>query len=163
MFQQGIHSFFNGKPFLDGMPARDACQLNVEEHFRGMLAKEQKRTVLLNSPFLLMLIDVAGLLQGGITRKTFKKLLDAINHATRETDIKGWYETNRIMGIIFTEIEKDSVGFIVNKISAAIAAMPDSAVRPSVRISHALFPDDRPAPQPGCMKQGAPGVCQVVS
>jgi hypothetical protein len=147
MLQREFRSFFNIKPHAGGLPVPYTCRLDAEDHFRSMLAAERKRAELLDSPFLLMLIDIAGLSQNGNTRKTFKKLLDAVDGATRETDIRGWYETNKILGIIFTGIEKDAVVVIVKKMAAAIAAIPDPAARSHARISSTLFPDILPAPQ----------------
>jgi hypothetical protein len=107
-----------------------------------MLAMEQKRAKRCNTCCMLMLIDAARLLEGKNRRKTFKKLLAAVTAGSRDTDIKGWYDMSRVIGVIFTEFEKRFAGLIVNKMKASIAeTFPGD--RSSVHISYLLFPEDQ--------------------
>jgi hypothetical protein len=70
---------------------------------------------------------------------------------------------NGVMGIIFTGIEKDTVGVIRDKMSAAIAALPDPALRSIIRISSAIFPDDHSVPTGKIPMPGASEACRAVS
>jgi hypothetical protein len=116
--------------------------MNIEEHFRTMLAMEQKRAQRCNAPCMLMLIDLRLLLQEKKSRKNFKKLMSAIDASTRETDVKGWYDINRIIGVIFTEFETETVDLIVTKVKDSIAgSIPES--QSLVQLSYLLFPDDQ--------------------
>jgi len=90
---QGFHA-------QSGISRRFSDLLHVQEHFLRLLAMEEKRTERSNETFMLMLIDISRLIQWCYTPKTMKKLLKTIHSATRDTDIKGWYNLNKIIGII---------------------------------------------------------------
>jgi hypothetical protein len=145
MFRQKVHSLFSGnnRRASHGR-ARHHGRMGMEEHFRSMLEMERKRMQQCNTPFMLMFVDVADLLQCKNTRKTFKNLLTAIENSTRDTDMKGWYEANRIIGIIFTEFDIETADLIVNKVRASIAETLIPAMGSMVQVSFLLFPEDHP-------------------
>lgn len=73
-------------------------------HFRHMLRMERKRTGRSGKPFLLMLINLSGLQTRQHSRYLLERIKEALVSSSRETDIRGWYEHNKIMGAIFTEM-----------------------------------------------------------
>jgi len=51
-----------------------------------------------------MLLECGRLLMAEDSAETLATVLCALSHATRLTDIKGWYEDGSVIGVIFTEI-----------------------------------------------------------
>jgi hypothetical protein len=78
-----------------------------EFHFNRMFDLERKRTKLSRRPFILMLINITDLKKPR-TNDMLSKLKKAFLSDFRETDIRGWYKQESIIGIIFTEL--DSLG-----------------------------------------------------
>ena len=75
-----------------------------QELFITMLRLERKRTERSNRRFVLMLLDACGLLKADESRETLHKVIAALSHSIRETDIKGWYKGDSVIGVIFTEV-----------------------------------------------------------
>jgi exopolysaccharide biosynthesis polyprenyl glycosylphosphotransferase len=75
-----------------------------EECFGEMLHVEQKRTERSGKCLVLMLLEFGAALKTGKLNVTAQKLLPALSEATRETDIKGWYKSGSVLGVVFTEI-----------------------------------------------------------
>ena len=65
-----------------------------EEYFQRMLVLERKRTERSGKPFVLILLDIGKLLKAKPQEKTFvlQKLVSVLDSATREIDVKGWYQ-----------------------------------------------------------------------
>src|SRR2546422_6240364 len=83
-----------------------------EESFTRTLCLERKRSERSRKPFLLMLIDADTLFRTADKDEILKKLLSALHSSTRETDVRGWYKNDSVLGTIFTEIsagERNSV------------------------------------------------------
>ena len=74
-----------------------------EFHFNRMLDLEIKRTKLSRRPFMLILINIAGLKKPR-TVDRLNKLKKSFLSDFRETDIRGWYRQDSILGIVFTEL-----------------------------------------------------------
>ena len=75
-----------------------------EDYFHQMLYLEKKRIQRSGSVFLLMLLDIRGFYTGVHPGEVPMMLDYILSSVTRETDIKGWYESNVTLGIIFTEL-----------------------------------------------------------
>jgi len=76
-----------------------------EPDFHRFLCIEQKRSERSKKPFILMLLDVTGFIdhpQKGQILLTVKRVLC---ERIRETDTRGWYRADSLVGIIFTEIQ----------------------------------------------------------
>ena len=78
-----------------------------EFHFNRMFDLERKRTKLSRRPFILILINITDIKKPRAT-DVLNKLRKAFLSDFRETDIRGWYKQESIIGIIFTEL--DSLG-----------------------------------------------------
>src|SRR5512135_2809758 len=95
-------------PFLSG-----DSDFHPEPIFDRMIYLERKRTERSQRPFMLILLNMEGILAGPDEDHLVKSSENAISASLRETDIKGWYEQGKVIGIILTEI--GSIGEIVKE------------------------------------------------
>ena len=89
----------------------------VEDYFHEMLSLERKRTQRSGKPFMLLLINIHNLLGDLEKSEILKKISSVLSTSPRETDIKGWYKYEDIIGVIFTEINDTGQEVIKKKIS----------------------------------------------
>jgi hypothetical protein len=78
-----------------------------EPEFNEMFKLEKKRSDRSMKPLILMCLDVSGMMIPNCTHE-HRILLKAIETCIRDTDLRGWYKQESIMGILFTEIESAS-------------------------------------------------------
>src|SRR5260370_11414292 len=111
--------------------------------FIQMLSVERKRVERSGRHFLLMLLDLGGV---RASEHVTTKLIPAVMRSTRSTDILGWYEDRRVIGVIFTEIGAADEKFVVNAISRkvtdalySVLSIPDVN---KIRLSFHVFPED---------------------
>ena len=80
-----------------------------EPELHQFLFIEQKRSERSKKPFVLMLLDVTRLIghpqNGRILQRIKKGLADCL----RDTDMRGWYRADSLIGIIFTEIQDNGL------------------------------------------------------
>jgi len=120
--------------------------LAPEDMFRRVLALERKRSERSRQRFVLMLLHTGNLLQtehgevilGAITKGLFKSI--------RETDIPGWHEKDRAIGVICTEIGSGSMASILSalhsRVFSALRNDPDLVQMKEIHISFHVYPDD---------------------
>jgi len=112
--------------------------------FDLMLNLERKRTERSQRPFLLVLLNIEDLLTDRRDSGHIKKELErALCSATRETDIKGWPQEDKVMGIIFTELgssEEVVKEKIFLKIQDKLCQTLGSNAVQRIKISYHLFP-----------------------
>jgi lipopolysaccharide/colanic/teichoic acid biosynthesis glycosyltransferase len=92
-----------------------------EQHFRRMLIAERKRTERSKRPFVLVLINIEALLdklENGF--KGIHALMKVFHERVRETDILGWYEQHKIMGVIYTETDVSEKSVLQVKVQQAL-------------------------------------------
>ena len=90
-------------------PRHDAARrfsLYGEDYFLKTLHLERKRSERCLRPFCLMLLDLSKCTDTPARRQTVKKISSLLHSVTRETDIKGWYEFDSVIGVIFTETSR---------------------------------------------------------
>ena len=113
-------------------------------HFHNMLLIERKRTERSKKPFLLMLLDLSGL--HAQQRPDYNEIIKPILFScSRETDIRGWYEQNTIIGAIFTEmtsVDKSSIEKIFHKLHNKIIDTLDAERVKKIKISFHVFPEE---------------------
>lgn len=109
-----------------------------ENYFHKMLILERKRTERSGKQFLLMLIDIHKIKK---ISETFKMLIKTLDDFTREIDIKGWYKKNRVLGVIYPEIDVTSEETIMEKIKGKINNTLDTEQKASISISYLSFPE----------------------
>jgi len=116
-------------------------------HFRYMLRMERKRTGRSGKPFLLLLINLSGLQAKQYNGYLLERIKEALVSSSRETDIRGWYEHNKIMGAIYTEmssVDNASMEKIFKKLYNNISNSLGTELLKKIEISlHVLrFPEE---------------------
>jgi len=122
-----------------------------EEVFRKMISLERKRSERTQRPFVLLLMDTG---RPQPTEKNGRILLDilsALQSATRETDVMGWYETNAAVGVMFTEITLENnliLSTILGRISDVLRGRLTTEQFSQIKFSFHLFPEEWDASNP---------------
>jgi exopolysaccharide biosynthesis polyprenyl glycosylphosphotransferase len=115
--------------------------------FRRAIYLEQKRTERSRRKFALMCVRCTEKTTQG-RHQILTQMLNALEGATRETDIAGWYEQSTSLGVVFTEIGeegvevKEALQHIADRMTDRIRGVLDSRQFEQVRISFHVFPDD---------------------
>jgi lipopolysaccharide/colanic/teichoic acid biosynthesis glycosyltransferase len=121
------------------------CGLIPQELFLKLLCLERKRTERSGRRFALMLLDAGDLLKNSTT-PVLASLIAALTVSSRDTDLKGWYKTGSVIGVIFTEIAAGEDNSIVQALSTKLtAALYDVlSIRQvnEIRLSFHIFPED---------------------
>ena len=123
----------------------DSQEVLSEEPFRRMISQERKRSERSQRPFVLLLIDTGRSQPGDKQGRVLLDMLAALRGATRETDVTGWYTTNSVMGVVFTEIvlENNAVlSTILSRIGAVLRGRLDTDQFSQIKFSFHVFPDD---------------------
>jgi len=115
-----------------------------EQSFIRMVSLERKRTERSGKPFMLMLLDAGEVLRERETT-LLAGIASAISNSTRETDTLGWYERNRTLGVLFTEIgsaDAASVKKVVEKVTRAMQAAVSAEEFRCLHIIFRVFPEN---------------------
>ena len=109
-----------------------------EDYFLNILHLERKKTERSNKPFLLMLLDIN---RCEMTEKNnmVNKITQVLFSLTRETDIKGWYKHNSMLGVIFTEM--DDIELLREKIYSNLSYELAAEQLNKIEISFHVFPE----------------------
>jgi lipopolysaccharide/colanic/teichoic acid biosynthesis glycosyltransferase/GGDEF domain-containing protein len=117
-----------------------------EDYFTEMLCLERKRTERSKKPFSLMLLNIENILQLNTSHQVLKDIASTLFSHTRELDIKGWYKSNAIIGIIFTEILETDIDSamesIAHKIYDTLLNILGPGLLNKIDISLRFFPDN---------------------
>ncbi len=121
----------------------------VEEYFHDLLTFERKRSERSGRPFLVMTLDFTRIRNLQNRHESVRGAMDALLVLTRETDIKGWYESGAVLGVIFTEMNSLETEFLQQKIHEnLLASLSEEQVR-VIQIAFHRFPDDGRPNRPG--------------
>jgi lipopolysaccharide/colanic/teichoic acid biosynthesis glycosyltransferase len=115
-----------------------------ESAFLNALHREVRRTERSGRPFVLALIQSHGFGDGNGAR-VVSALTTAIRASIRETDWLGWYEHNKTLGIVLTEIGEASVAkveLLAQKISCAMKQAVNPLEFEGLRLIVRLFPQN---------------------
>ncbi len=116
-----------------------------EEVFHKMISLERRRSERSQRPFVLLLIDTGRNQPGDRQSRVLLEMLSALQGATRETDVTGWYTTNSVVGVMFTEIVLDNnavLSTILSRIGAVLRDQLDTEQFSRIKFSFHVFPDD---------------------
>ena len=95
---------------------------------------------------MLMLLDMGDHLPVETHGRNLGTLLAALSMSTRETDVAGWYETDRIVGVMFTEISVDDrqtiVSTMISRLSEILRNHLSLEQFNRVSIAFHVFPED---------------------
>ena len=128
--------------FITG-DADTRTELFPRAFFMRMLCLERDRAERSGRRMVLMLVECPGLLNARDQAGAAEKIQFALSRATRETDIKGWYQDGAVIGVIFTEIplaETSVVRILSLKVNHALHAALGGQVS-EVNLSFHVFPD----------------------
>ena len=114
--------------------------------FHHLLRIERHRTERSGKPFLLMLLDISALTAEQRAQGNLDKLQSNLKSALRETDIRGWYEPDRVIGVIFTEmmtVDRPTIERIFRKIRDRLAQNLLKEMLDKIDISFHVFPEQK--------------------
>jgi lipopolysaccharide/colanic/teichoic acid biosynthesis glycosyltransferase len=115
--------------------------LYTQEYFNEMLCLERKRTERSKKHCILMLIDIEKLVKNKI--ETVRRITRSLLSTTRDTDIKGWYKHQSIVGVIFTEPNGMDIDVIEEKILNSLKDNLLSAKElKNIHISFYYYPEE---------------------
>jgi lipopolysaccharide/colanic/teichoic acid biosynthesis glycosyltransferase len=110
-----------------------------------MISLERKRSERTQRPFVLLLMDTGRTLPTEKNGRVLLDILSALQAATRETDVMGWYETNSAVGVMFTEITLENnliLSTILARISDVLRLRLTSEQFSQIKFSFHLFPEE---------------------
>jgi len=123
----------------------DSKEILSEEAFRRMISLERKRSERSERPFVLLLIETGRNQPGDKQGRVLLDVLSALQGATRETDVTGWYTKNSVVGVMFTEIILDNnavLSTILSRIGGVLRDRLDTDQFSRIKFSFHVFPDD---------------------
>ena len=125
--------------------AKSLADVLNESAFHRVIALERKRSERSQRPFVLLLVEMSR--QGSEERRNrvLLELLSALQGATRETDVTGWYEDKSVIGVMFTEIVLDNnlvLSTILARISKVLRETLDTDQFSHIKLSFHVFPDN---------------------
>jgi hypothetical protein len=120
----------------------DSNEFYDELHFSRMFGLERKRSHRSQKPFILILIDITGIMKS-CPHDGLNQVLKALASSFRETDFRGWYVRGSVIGFVFTEL--DSVGhdtrtILFGKMQAALASQIDPDDLRKIYVTFHTFP-----------------------
>jgi lipopolysaccharide/colanic/teichoic acid biosynthesis glycosyltransferase len=110
-----------------------------------MISLERKRSERSQRPFVLLLIDTGRSQAGDKQGRVLLDMLSALQGATRETDVTGWYTLNSVVGVMFTEIVLDNnavLSTILSRVGELLRQKLDTDQFSRIKFSFHVFPDD---------------------
>ena len=113
-----------------------------ESHFNRLFDIEIKRSKRSKKPFVLILINITGLKK---SHTMLNKLQKELSSDFRDTDIRGWYKQESIIGIIFTELNSfgpDTREAIFSKTLAVLNSQIDPDELRRIYITFHSYPKD---------------------
>ena len=128
-------------------PALPVCDRIIlgEESFQRSLSLERKRTDRSKKPFLLMLLKFGNGTPAEGNRKALGKLMDALSQSTRATDIVGWHEDYRVIGVIYTEViiddKSSTIKTLMNRVSETLSRSLTLDQLNQISISFHVYPE----------------------
>ncbi|KMQ50698.1 undecaprenyl-phosphate glucose phosphotransferase [Chitinispirillum alkaliphilum] len=118
-----------------------------ERSFRRNLTKERMRAERTLRPFLLVFIHLngnffssRGVNGPGARRSELLQLVSAVCQLTRDIDVRGWYESGRIIGVVCPEISSGGKECVLNKLRRKVDELFGSGGDVRITVSGSDFP-----------------------
>jgi exopolysaccharide biosynthesis polyprenyl glycosylphosphotransferase len=112
-----------------------------EPQFRMLLVRERKRSERTKAPFLFVAATVNTSTGGNTAReRAMEKLQECLTISSREIDVRGWYRENEEAGVIFTDVKKEAVDYILEKLNENIKSVFGEESAQHISLRYALFP-----------------------
>ena len=120
----------------------------TEREFRRVLSRERKRSERSRKPFLLMLVRKNSPSFQNDAEQVAPRVPEVLAKAIRETDTLGWFQSDSIVGVIFSElgtVVEASVATkaIEAKVAAALQLTLGRSARDGFEIDFYMFPEER--------------------
>jgi len=112
---------FGDGPFAGEADSNQEREILSQKAFHRVISIERMRTERSRKPFMLMLLDMGDHLPSEIVGKNLGSLIAALSTSTRETDVSGWYKTDRIVGLMFIEISIEDRQTIVSTMISRVS------------------------------------------
>jgi len=123
-----------------------------EDQFRVALSTERRRSERSKKPFLLMRAALSGSHSRDGLRHVADRAIQLLGDSIRVTDIMGWHQDGKVLGVIFTELGGADKGTALSALKTRIAAVLrdhlDGLDSVAVGLSFIWFPEN-PAAQEG--------------
>ena len=137
---------FGDDPFAQDVESTEDREILSQKAFHRVISIERMRTERSRKPFLLMLLDMGDHLPSETNGKHLGKLVAALATSTRQTDVAGWYETDRIVGVMFIEIcledKQTIVSTMISRVSEILRDHLSLEQFSRVSFSFHVFPED---------------------
>ena len=106
-----------------------------------LLVRERKRSERTKASFLLVAATIKTPPDGEKRREKFlEKVRECLTISSREIDVRGWYREEEEAGVIFTDVKKEAVDYILEKLNENIKAVLGADMAPHISLRYALFP-----------------------
>lgn len=115
-----------------------------KDQLHHLLNIEQKRTERSNKPFLLLLFDVSALMTEDSNKEILKKIKYALSSSLRESDLCGWFDHNKTIGVICPEIDiinANAIERIIRKIHIRFCEKLLPELVHNISLSFHTYPD----------------------
>jgi lipopolysaccharide/colanic/teichoic acid biosynthesis glycosyltransferase len=120
-------------------------QILPENVFLEMLGLERKRAERSHRKFLLLLLDAEDAASTEIRAEVLNGVTRAMDAVRRDTDPAGWYQSNSILGVIFTDLgaldDTATVNRLLQRVHEALSAQLSFADLQNVHITAHIFSD----------------------
>jgi lipopolysaccharide/colanic/teichoic acid biosynthesis glycosyltransferase len=130
----------------NGSAGSRPSDLLAEDSFIRVLSLERRRAERSGRQFLLMLLDARGVPGSEKRDQVLLKAASAVSRSTRETDIRGWYEQDAIVGVIFTEVGPADTNLLLNAVQTKVGGALRSELNlrqvNDIHISFHLCPEE---------------------
>jgi len=116
-----------------------------EPDFIEMLNLERKRSQRSKKSQLLMCLDLSGLMKPNFANER-RLLLEAFATGIRETDVRGWYKRESIVGILFTEIESAAPSvreILYRRVMSRLVSQIDPGALFKIKVTFLMYPEGK--------------------
>jgi len=123
------------------------CGVLSEVRFNRVLSLERKRSERSHTPFMLVLLELSETEKPDLQPHAFvDAVMRSLTSVTRETDVTGWYQNGRVLGVVFTELGtasemQHSASSIATKVNSALEQRVDLESSRLIKVSCHLYPE----------------------
>jgi lipopolysaccharide/colanic/teichoic acid biosynthesis glycosyltransferase len=113
--------------------------------FLRMIYLEQRRSERSGRRFALAVVDGTAISDINIRKAILQKVFERLHNSIRETDTIGWYKSDGVLAIIFSEIagcDRNLIDTLGRKVTTALGTMSDPHASASIRTAVHVFPRD---------------------
>ena len=114
----------NGRRSADraSIEMENAASLRSDAHFHRMFWRERKRSERSDKTLLLLVIGRKASIGVKGDVAFLRHAVDCVTESVRETDLAGWFETDAVFGVLFTELGDTEITAATNVIQAKVMA-----------------------------------------